>query len=59
MNKEQICQTCKFWKHDGTTWMQHSANNGYCRFNPPVGRDGFPWSEARDWCGKWQANIEE
>lgn len=42
------CNKCKYWE------KYSDADEGICRFNPPVTDNDWPETEPDDWCGKYE-----
>jgi hypothetical protein len=40
------CERCRWWD-------TASGRRGLCRVNPPTSSAGWPFTEFRDWCGRF------
>lgn len=57
------CASCRFFDDHKTNAGQAAADEGLCRFNPPVsqpepnGHGLWPVVGAKDWCGHFNAGV--
>jgi hypothetical protein len=51
-NEKGRCESCRWWHR-----KIHTTLSGSCRFNPPVGGEGFPVTDEHDWCRQFNRNM--
>lgn len=62
------CETCKFWRRNGTAAGGPPTNEGQCRRNPPVVEqpiddecpmwNNWPLTTTMAWCGEFKPRAE-
>ena len=57
------CESCRFYDEHKGNGAVAKADEGLCRFNPPVSQPGpdtkglWPVVATSDWCGHFTANM--
>jgi hypothetical protein len=57
------CESCRFYDEHHGNGAQAKADEGLCRFNPPVSQPGpdtkglWPVVATNDWCGHFTADM--